>query len=132
MGVCRGRISEGIDFKDDEARCVVIIGIPYASLSDIRIILKKDFLDEKIQNNFRDKKNVKSPNINKLISGDDWYRIQAIRAVNQAIGRVIRHIRDYGAIFLIDERYQRIQVQHLISGWLRDQISTETDYNRLG
>ena len=29
MGVCRGRISEGLDFSDDAARMVIIIGIPY-------------------------------------------------------------------------------------------------------
>ena len=27
MGVCRGRISEGLDFSDDAARCVIIVGI---------------------------------------------------------------------------------------------------------
>jgi Rad3-related DNA helicase len=29
MGVCRGRISEGLDFSDDAARLVIIVGIPY-------------------------------------------------------------------------------------------------------
>lgn len=38
------------------------------------------------------------------LSGQEWYRQQAFRAVNQAIGRVIRHKEDYGAIFLCDQR----------------------------
>ena len=29
-----------------------------------------------------------------------------MRAVNQALGRVIRHIHDYGMIYLLDCRYQ--------------------------
>jgi regulator of telomere elongation helicase 1 len=29
MGVCRGRISEGLDFSDNAARAVIIVGIPY-------------------------------------------------------------------------------------------------------
>ena len=29
MGVCRGRLSEGLDFKDRKARLVIVIGIPY-------------------------------------------------------------------------------------------------------
>lgn len=29
MGVCRGRMSEGLDFSDDAARMVLIIGIPF-------------------------------------------------------------------------------------------------------
>ena len=38
------------------------------------------------------------------LSGEQWYRQQATRAVNQAVGRVIRHKNDYGAIILCDER----------------------------
>lgn len=38
------------------------------------------------------------------LSGQEWYRQQASRAVNQAIGRVIRHKEDFGAIFLCDHR----------------------------
>lgn len=47
MGVCRGRISEGLDFSDNAARCVIVIGIPYPQMTDARVILKKDYLDKK-------------------------------------------------------------------------------------
>lgn len=39
-----------------------------------------------------------------ILTGEDWYSQQASRAVNQAIGRVIRHRHDYGAIIFCDER----------------------------
>lgn len=42
-----------------------------------------------------------------FLSGYEWYRLQATRAVNQAIGRVIRHRHDYGAVFLCDHRWVR-------------------------
>jgi Rad3-related DNA helicase len=29
LGVCRGKISEGMDFSDKAARCVIMVGIPY-------------------------------------------------------------------------------------------------------
>lgn len=40
------------------------------------------------------------------LSGQEWYSQQATRAVNQAMGRVIRHRHDYGAIILADERFK--------------------------
>jgi Rad3-related DNA helicase len=40
MGVCRGRISEGLDFSDRAARCVIVVGIPYPQLKDPRVVLK--------------------------------------------------------------------------------------------
>jgi hypothetical protein len=39
------------------------------------------------------------------LSGQSWYNQSASRAVNQALGRVIRHQRDWGTIFLLDSRY---------------------------
>ena len=47
MGVCRGRISEGLDFSDKAARCVIIVGVPYPQMTDPRVILKKYYLDQK-------------------------------------------------------------------------------------
>lgn len=41
MGVCRGRISEGLDFSDNAARCVIVIGIPYPQMTDPKVILKQ-------------------------------------------------------------------------------------------
>jgi Rad3-related DNA helicase len=49
MGVCRGRISEGLDFSDNAARCVIVIGIPYPQMTDPKVILKKDYLDRKFR-----------------------------------------------------------------------------------
>jgi Rad3-related DNA helicase len=47
MGVCRGRISEGLDFSDNLARLVLVVGIPYPQLTDPKVILKQLYLDEK-------------------------------------------------------------------------------------
>ena len=46
FAVCRGKISEGLDFSDDAARSVIIIGIPYPMTIDPKTILKKHYLDK--------------------------------------------------------------------------------------
>lgn len=40
-----------------------------------------------------------------LLSGKEWYTVNAFRALNQGLGRCIRHIKDWGAVLLVDERY---------------------------
>lgn len=47
MAVCQGRVSEGIDFSDDEGRTVVVAGIPFPPAKDPRVLCKKQVLDEK-------------------------------------------------------------------------------------
>lgn len=47
IAVCRGKLSEGIDFIDNAARCVIMAGIPYPQIYDPKVVTKKDYLDRK-------------------------------------------------------------------------------------
>lgn len=47
FAVCRGKLSEGLDFSDDAARSVVLVGIPYPMFFDPKTILKRHYLDSK-------------------------------------------------------------------------------------
>ena len=50
------------------------------------------------------------------LSDDDWYKYEAVRSVNQSIGRVIRHHKDYGVLVLADERFDKIK--SLLPKWV--------------
>ncbi|KAI5634456.1 hypothetical protein NE865_12789 [Phthorimaea operculella] len=116
MAVCRGKVSEGLDFADMNGRAVIITGLPFPPLKDPRIILKKKYLEElRIKN--RD-----------FLSGDEWYSLEATRAVNQAIGRVIRHQNDYGAILLCDSRFNSPKLKAQLSAWLRGHINVSNKF----
>lgn len=65
------------------------------------------------------------------LRGEDWYSLEATRAVNQAIGRVIRHRNDYGAIFLLDSRFSNPRVINQMSKWLRNQIKVSNNFGEL-
>ena len=116
FSVCRGSCSEGMNFKNDYARLVIVVGIPYAYLGDPKTQLRKEYQDDfnKYYYSF-----IKDKNIKKL-SGSEWYNQNAIKCVNQALGRVIRHSNDYGCMLLIDSRYQQASNKALISKWIRD------------
>eukprot|EP00939_MAST-03C_sp_MAST-3C-sp1_P002617 g2617.t1 len=111
FAVCRGRASEGIDFSDRKARAVVVVGIPYPPLKDPRVICKRKFLDT----------TRRRPGMTAMLTGEQWYAIQASQAVNQAIGRVIRHKDDYGAIILCDERFGSHAQKGRLSRWIQPQ-----------
>lgn len=55
-------------------------------------------------------------------SGQDWYAEQAFRALNQSVGRCIRHSRDYGAIFFLESRFKTPSFRSGLSKWYRDSI----------
>ena len=117
FSVCRGSCSEGMNFKNDAARLVIVVGIPFAYLGDPKTQLRKEYQDQfnKLYYAF-----IKDKNIKKL-SGSEWYNQNALKCVNQALGRVIRHSNDYGCMILIDSRYQHNNNRCLISKWIRDQ-----------
>ncbi|KAG5500489.1 hypothetical protein JKF63_03583 [Porcisia hertigi] len=101
FSVYRGKVSEGLDFTDDMARLVLCLGLPLQPLRSWRVIAQRDY------------------------SGPEWYVTDAVRAVNQALGRCLRHVQDYGAVVLLDERYTQPVYQQRLSKWCRAAIQTE-------
>lgn len=106
LAVFRGKVSEGIDFKDEKCRAVFVVGVPFPSIADFRVTVKRNFYDDvKAAREFPHVAEDCDVPVLQLCSGQEWYTKQGYRAVNQAIGRCIRHVRDFGAVILIDERY---------------------------
>lgn len=112
IAVCRGKVSEGLDFSDANGRAVVITGLPYPPYMDPKVVLKMQFLDEM----------KRTPGI-KSLTGREWYRQQASRAVNQAIGRVIRHRQDFGAILLCDTRFSSPESINQLPVWVKPYVN---------
>jgi Fanconi anemia group J protein len=104
FAVCRGKISEGIDFADANARAVICVGIPYPNIKDALVAAKRSYNEEGAHRG--------------LLSGSKWYDQQAFRALNQAVGRCLRHRHDHGAIMLVDSRFNNSNIQALPK-WLR-------------
>jgi hypothetical protein len=59
-----------------------------------------------------------------------YYLFLAHRAVNQAIGRVIRNVRDYGAVLLLDSRFELPGNQTGLSKWVRPHILPDEGFGK--
>ncbi|MDK2781386.1 MAG: excision repair protein [Archaeoglobi archaeon] len=90
-----GTLSEGVDYRDERARTVVIVGVGYPSLSE-RIMAVKRAYDMRFGNGFE-------------------YAIQTptIRRIRQCMGRVVRSPEDYGVRILLDVRFTRSALKTL-------------------
>jgi len=118
FGVFRGKLSEGFDFADKKARAVVTVGIPFPAFSSE--------VQMKMKNNDDKKKTNKD-----FLSGDSWYFIEALRAINQALGRCIRHRYDWGAMFLIDNRFNSDKYKNGLSKWIKKTIESEPGVSQI-
>ena len=65
------------------------------------------------------------------LTGDDWYTLNTMRAVNQGIGRVIRHINDYGMILMMDNRYEQNKLKNMLPAWAKVNIKAYHSFNEL-
>ena len=52
-------------------------------------------------------------------AGDTWYKLEAFRAINQAVGRVIRHKNDFGSIIFLDKRFNIPSTFQELSDWVK-------------
>ncbi|CDH53830.1 low quality protein: fanconi anemia group jprotein [Lichtheimia corymbifera JMRC:FSU:9682] len=116
FAVYRGKVSEGIDFTDNNCRAVVTLGIPFPNFKDLQIELKRDY------NNARYKKG------DQVLDGTEWYNTQAYRAINQALGRCIRHRKDWGAVILLEQRFTYTRNVSQLSKWVRPLCQTYGNY----
>jgi DNA excision repair protein ERCC-2 len=89
-----GTLAEGVSFDGDDARTVVVVGVPYPHLSD-----RTEAVQDAYDRAFADRDSARDPG---------WLyavEIPTIRKTRQALGRVIRGPEDFGVRILADRRY---------------------------
>ena len=94
--VVGGKMSEGINFSDRLGRCVVLAGLPYPNIYDQELNERLRYLNEVSAG--------RPGGAGRVLAGEHMENI-CMKAVNQTIGRAIRHRGDYACIVLADRRY---------------------------
>jgi len=114
FAVIGAKLSEGLNFADDLARCVVIVGLPYANLGSPELVERMKYvksLEEARGNSFVREKGMKD-------AGAELYENMCMNAVNQSIGRAIRHGHDWASLLLLDKRYGAPSVRNKLPKWI--------------
>ena len=109
FAVIGGSLSEGINFSDALGRGVVVVGLPFPNPHAAEWTAKMQYISAKESKNGGDGK----------AAAREFFENACMRAVNQCVGRAIRHKGDYAAILMLDRRYGSKRIQDKLSKWIR-------------
>lgn len=129
LSVVGGKMSEGINFADRLGRCVVIVGLPFPNMHSPDWKARMEYIEASetaagsLDSDVEDGVGTASGSLGKGSLGKEraraFYENACMRAVNQSIGRAIRHRNDYAAIVLCDHRFASPRIRSKLPGWIR-------------
>ncbi|RAH83000.1 ATP-dependent DNA helicase-like protein [Aspergillus japonicus CBS 114.51] len=122
LSVVGGKLSEGINFSDRLGRGVVIIGLPFPNIQSAVWQAKIEYVEQKAFDQAVGSE--ASRRSTAKAAGREYYENACMRAVNQCIGRAIRHRNDYAAIVLMDRRYDRTNISGKLPAWIKQSMAT--------
>nr|XP_060632744.1 ATP-dependent DNA helicase DDX11 [Anolis sagrei ordinatus] len=116
FSVVGGKMSEGINFSDDLGRCVIMVGMPYPNIKSPELQEKIAYLDKTM------------PKAAGQAPGRTLIDNLCMKAVNQSIGRAIRHQKDFASIVLLDHRYSRPAIFNKLPQWIKSQTQVKAGF----
>lgn len=119
LSVVGGKMSEGINFSDKLGRAVVVVGLPYPNIHSPEWEAKIAHAERIVVDRGGSLADAKA-------AGRDLYENSCMRAVNQSIGRAIRHQNDYACILLFDRRYSSNRIKEKLPGWIKQGLRQST------
>lgn len=114
FSVIGGKLSEGMNFADALGRCVIVVGLPYPNKFNSELVEKMKYMEKHLGSS----------------AGAIYYENLCMKAVNQSIGRAIRHIGDYATVLLLDERYHRTNVIEKLPDWIKCNLVKLSSYGK--
>jgi Rad3-related DNA helicase len=76
-------VTEGLDLKDDKGRWAVFVKVPYPFLGDAWVKRRQSLSDR-------------------------WYMLEALKAIIQGGGRVVRTPDDWGNVYILDSSWENL------------------------
>ncbi|KAH8175198.1 hypothetical protein LIA77_03616 [Sarocladium implicatum] len=133
LSVVGGKMSEGINFSDRLGRCVFVIGLPYPNIASPEWKAKIEYIETATAESLT-RQGVAPSEITSRAkqAARDFYENACMRAVNQSIGRAIRHRGDYAAIVLVDRRYGAPRIRTKLPGWIQGGLVQDSHEKGLG
>ncbi|KAK9239134.1 helicase C-terminal domain-containing protein [Lipomyces kononenkoae] len=145
LAVVGGKMSEGINFSDSLARGIVMVGLPFPNAKSAEMIARRRYVERMAYDETKEREyallgaqypdETAIPPSNIVAIEDscrqaaegasrEYYENVCMRAVNQSIGRGIRHAKDYTVILFVDSRFGNATIQNKLPKWIRDRMTS--------
>ncbi len=103
---------------------MVVVGLPYPNIHSAEWKAKIEHVERSTYERAMGSSNITgslelAARTEAKAAGRDFYENACMRAVNQSIGRAIRHRNDYACIILLDKRYTNERVKGKLPGWIQ-------------
>ncbi|KAI0803462.1 helicase C-terminal domain-containing protein [Xylaria sp. FL0064] len=135
LSVVGGKMSEGINFSDRLGRCVMIVGLPYPNINSPDWKARIEYIESTTVRQLMECE-APRPRAEAMAAAKQaargFYENACMRAVNQSIGRAIRHRNDYAAIVLVDRRFGTDRIRRKLPGWIQDGLIHGSEDGGLG
>ncbi|KAI4290381.1 MAG: hypothetical protein L6R35_000345 [Caloplaca aegaea] len=115
LSVVGGKLSEGINFSDKLGRGVAVVGLPFPNIHSAQWKAKLEYIERSIVDGGGSSMEGKA-------AGRELYENACMRAVNQSIGRAIRHQKDFASILLLDRRYSTPRIGDKLPSWIKQAL----------
>ncbi|KAJ8733182.1 hypothetical protein PYW08_001480 [Mythimna loreyi] len=112
LSVVGGKLSEGLNFSDELGRCVMVVGMPYPNVKSPELQEKMNYLNRTAGGS----------------AGNIYYESLCMKAVNQCIGRAVRHANDYACVLLVDERFSRPQTMAALPSFVQKSLISNCNF----
>lgn len=116
FAVIGAKLSEGLNFADDLARAVVIVGLPFPNLGSPELRERMKYVK------MLEEKSSAGRASGKKDAAAELYENMCMNAVNQSIGRAIRHRNDWASLLLLDRRYSNPSIRNKLPKWIGNKL----------
>ncbi|KAH0609297.1 uncharacterized protein H6S33_012783 [Morchella sextelata] len=125
LSVVGGKMSEGINFNDNLGRGIIMVGLPFPNSNTAEWRARLEHVEKVARDSYLTESSESMPSDSELeaiakAAGREFYDNACMRAVNQSIGRAIRHREDYAVIILFDKRYITDRITSKLPGWIQN------------
>ena len=118
LSIVGGKMSEGINFSDKLGRGVVMVGLPFPNIQSPEWKAKMEYIKTSSVSRGRTPRDGET-------AAREFYENACMRAVNQSIGRAIRHQNDFASIILLDKRYSSDRIRSKLPGWIQKSLAKD-------